>query len=67
MLFLNIQTLSVYFDGKGGDQYMELIEFMANQINSISSHCSRWIFDRIELLQVSFIALSPEEAGSFLD
>ena len=31
MLFLNTKTLTVYFEGIAGDQFLELIEHMVNQ------------------------------------
>ena len=59
MLFLNTKTLTVYFEGIAGDQFLELIEDMVNQVNSFSSHGSGWIIDRIEKMQISFEAFSP--------
>ena len=67
MLFLNTRTLTVYFEGIAGDQFLELIEHMVNQVNSFSSHGSGWIIDRIEKLQISFAAFSPIRAGSYLE
>ena len=67
MLFLNTNTLTVYFEGIAGDQFLELIEHMVNQVNSFSSHGSGWIIDRIEKLQISFAAFSPIRAGSYLE
>ena len=51
MLFLNTKTLTVYFEGIAGDQFLELIKHKVNQVNSFSSHGSGWIIDRIEKLQ----------------
>ena len=48
MLFLNTKTLTVYFEGIAGDQFLELIEHMVNQVNSFSSRASGWIIDRTE-------------------
>ena len=67
MLFLNTKTLTVYFEGIAGDPYLELIEHMVNQVNSFSSHGSRWIIDIIEKLQISFAAFSPIRARSYLE
>ena len=67
MLFLNTKTLAVYFEGKVGEQYLQLIEHMVNQVNSFSSHGSGWIIDRIEKLQISFAAFSPIRAGFYLE
>ena len=67
MLFLNLKTLTVYFEGIAGDQFLELIEQMVNQVNSFSSHGSGWIIDRIEKLQISFAAFSTMRAGSYLE
>ena len=67
MLFLNTKTLTVYFEGIAGVQFLELIEHMVNQVNSFSSHGSGWIIDRIEKLQISFAAFSPIRAGSYLE
>ena len=67
MLFLNTKTLTVYFEGIAGVQFLELIEQMVNQVNSFSSHGSGWIIDRIEKLQISFAAFSPIRAGSYLE
>ena len=61
MLFLNTKTLTVYFEGIAGDQFLELIEDMVNQVNSFSSHGSGWNIDRIEKMQISFEAFSPNE------
>ena len=58
MLFLNTKTLTVYFEGIAGDEYLELIEHMVILFNSFSSHDSGWIIDRIEKLQISFAAFS---------
>ena len=33
MLFLNTKILTVYFERIAGDQYLELIEHMVNQLN----------------------------------
>ena len=67
MLFLNTSTLTVYFEGIAGDQYLKLIEHMVNQFNLFSSHGRGWIIDRIEKLQISFAAFSSIRAGSYLD
>ena len=67
MLFLNTKTLTVYFEGIAGDQFLKLIEPMVNQVSSFSSHCSGWNTDRIEKLQISFAAFSPIKAGSYLE
>ena len=67
MLFLNTKTLTVYFEGIAGDQFLELIEHMINQVNSFSSHGSGWMIDRIEKLQINFAAFSPRGAGSYLE
>ena len=67
MLFLNTKTLKVYFEEIAGDQFLELIEHMVNQVNSFSYHGSGWIIDRIEKLQISFAAFSPTRAGSYLE
>ena len=67
MLFLNTRTMTVYFEVIAGDQYLELIERMVNQVNSFSSPGSGWIIDRIEKLQISFAAFSPKRAGSYLE
>ena len=67
MVFLNTKTLTVYFEGIAGDQFLELIEHMVNQVNSFSSHGSGWIIDRIEKLQISFAAFSSIRAGSDLE
>ena len=67
MLFLNTKTLTVYFEGIAGDQFLKLIEPMVNQVSSIFSHCSGWIIDRIEKLQITFAAFSPIKAGSYLE
>ena len=63
MLFLNTKTLTRI----AGDQFLELIAHMVNQVNSSSSHGSGWIIDRIEKLQISFAAFSPIRAGSYLE
>ena len=42
MLFLNTKTLTVYFEGIAGNQFVEQIERMVNQVNSFSSHGSGW-------------------------
>ena len=65
MLFLNTRTRTVYFEGIAGDQYLELIEHMVNQVNSCSYQGSGWIFDRIEKPQINFAAFSPIKAGSY--
>ena len=67
MLFLNTKTLTVYFEGIAGDQFLELVEHMVNQVNSFSSHGSGWIIDRIEKLQISFAVFSSIRAGSYLE
>ena len=67
LLFLNTKTLTVYVEGIAGDQFLELIEHMVNQVNSFSSHGSGWIIDRIEKLQIIFAAFSPIRAGSYLE
>ena len=67
MLFLNTKILTVYFEGIAGDQFLKLIEPMVNQVNSFSYHCSGWIIDRIENLQIDFAASSPIRAGSYLE
>ena len=67
MLLLSTKTLTVYFEGLAGDQKLELIEHLVNQVNSFSSHGSGWINDRIEKLLVSFAAFSPMRAGSYLE
>ena len=64
---LNTRTLTVYFEGIAGDQFLELIEHMVNQVNSLSSHGSGWIIDRIKKLQISFATFSPLRAGSYLE
>ena len=35
MLFLNTKTLTVYFEGIAGVQFLELIEHMVNQVNQM--------------------------------
>ena len=67
MLFLNTKILTVYFEGIAGDQFLELIEHMVKQVNSLSSHGSGWLIDRIEKFQISFAAFSPLRAGSYLE
>ena len=67
MLFLNTKTLTVYFEGIAGNQFLELIEHMVNEVISFSSHGSGWIIDRIEKLQISFAAFSSITAGSDLE
>ena len=59
MLFLNTKTLAVYFEGKAGHQFLELIEHMVNQAISFSSHGSGWIIDRIEKQKIGIAAISP--------
>ena len=66
-LFLNTKTLTVYFEGIVGDQFSELIEDMVNQVNFFSFYCSVLIIGRIGKLQISFAALSPLRAGSYLE
>ena len=66
MLFLNTKTLTVYFEEIAGDQLLELIEHMVNQVNSFSSHGGGWIIDRIEKLQISIAAFSPIIASNTL-
>ena len=67
MLFINSKELTVCFEGIAGDRYLEVIEHMVNQVNSITSHGSGWIIDRNEKLQISFAAFSPIKAGSYLE
>ena len=67
MLLLNTKTLTVYFEGIAGGQYLELIEHMVNQVNSFSSHGSGWIIGRIEKQQISFAVFSPKRAGPYLE
>ena len=67
ILFLTTKTLTAYFEGVAGDQFLELIEHMVNQVHSFSSHGSGWIIDRNEKLQISFAAFSPISAGSYLE
>ena len=59
-------TLTVYFKGIVGDQYLELIEQMVNQFSSFSSHGRRWITGQIEQLRISFAVISPIRAGTYL-
>ena len=47
MLFQNTETLTVYLEGIAGDQYLELIEYLVNQVNSFTFHVSGWIIDQI--------------------
>ena len=67
MLFLNTKTMTVYFEGLAGNQYLELIQHMVKQVKSFSSHESGWIIDRIEKLKINFTAFSPIRAGSYLE
>ena len=66
MLFLNTKTLTVYFEGIAGDQFLELVEHMVNQVNSFSPHGSGLIIDRIEKLQISFAAFLLIRVISYL-
>ena len=51
MLFLNIKTLTVYYEELAADQNLDLIDYMVNQVISFSSRASGWIIGRIEKLQ----------------
>ena len=57
----------MYFEGIPGDQYLELIKHMVNQVSLFSSHGIGWIIDRLEKLQISFAVFSPIREGSYLE
>ena len=65
ILFSKAST--VYFEGIAGDQYLELIKDMVDQVKSFYSHGSGWTIDRIEKLQINFAAFAPKRAGSYLE
>ena len=67
ILFQNTKILTAYFEGIAGDQLLELIEHMVNQVNWFFSDGSGRIIDLIEKLQISFAAFSPIRAGSYLE
>ena len=57
----------MYFEGIAGDQNLELIEQIVNQVNSFSSHGSGWINDRDEGLEISSVVFLPTRAGFYLE
>ena len=67
MWYLNSKMIKVFFNGIGKKTYLEMIEHMANAINTFSSHGSGWIVERIEKMSVSFAAFSPMRAGSYIN
>ena len=63
LLIINTKTLTLFFEGIAEDQYLELIEFMVNQVNLFLSHGSGWINNRTEKLLVIFAVFSSISAG----
>ena len=66
MLYLSSRMINVFFNGIEKETYLEMIEHMANAINTFASYGSGWIVESIEKLAVSFAAFSPIRACSYI-
>ena len=64
MLYLNSKLIIVFFIGIEKETYLELIEHMVNAINTLASHGSGWVVERMKKLALSFAAFSLIRAGS---